>query len=56
MIARIYLIIGDSYLFEKDRENAEKYYQLALQLYEENEWDSDSLKEVIQDAFDKAGL
>lgn len=43
----VYLIIGDNYLKEKNKINAEKYYHLAEQIFEANDWNAKELKEVI---------
>ena len=53
MTARIYLTMGDNFLNEKDKENAEKYYHLAVQIYKENGWGAEKLEELLQDILDK---
>ena len=42
--------MGDNFLNAKDKENAEKYYHLAVHIYEENEWDAEKLEEIVQNA------
>ena len=53
MTARIYLTMGDNFLNEKDKENAEKYYHLAVQIYEENGWGAEKLEELLQNILNK---
>ena len=45
--------MGDNFLNEKDKENAEKYYHLAVQIYEENGWGAEKLEELLQDILNK---
>jgi len=46
----IYSAVGDNYLKQGDREHAEKYYALVIQVYEANVFDTEEVKVLIDNA------
>ena len=44
-----YLMVGDNYHKAGDKENAKRYYDLALRVLRENDYETDELEERVEE-------
>lgn len=45
----VYLMVADNYCKARDKENARRYYDLAIRVLRENDYETDELVERVEE-------